>query len=54
MHAFAPKCAFLKRKEAFNQSLSVKMAKDCMHGLNLIQKLPKMYNKFFYLDLKKQ
>ena len=37
MHVFAPKCALLKRKEAFNQSLLLKMSKDCIHCLNLIE-----------------
>ena len=37
MHAFASKCALLKRKEAFNQSLLVKMSKDRIHCLEFIQ-----------------
>jgi hypothetical protein len=31
MHSFAQKFAFLKGKEAFNQSILVKMSKDCIH-----------------------
>jgi hypothetical protein len=33
-----PKCASLKRKEAFDQSLLENMSKDGIHCLNLIQK----------------
>jgi hypothetical protein len=39
IHMFAPKCTFLKRKEVFNQSVFVRVFKDCIHCLNLIKNL---------------